>query len=297
MEQLESPILFLIFNRPDLTETVFKRIRDVKPKHLFIAADGPRKGNESDALKCEETRKAVLSQIDWDCDLRTLFRENNLGCGNAVSQAITWFFEEVEMGIILEDDCLPDFSFFCFCQEMLSYYSDDKRIMMISGLNICNHWKSDIQSYHFSYFGGVWGWATWKRSWKLFDFNIELWNSQQIQNLLLSKYFSHFKKERVKLYSQLYNKEIDTWDIQWGFCRLINSGLSIIPSKNLVTNIGFRADSTHTKKRPGWYDIEPHVLRDVRTHDFVLADKEYDEIHLALTHGSKKCRKYKLFKF
>ena len=124
MEQgeFETPVLFLIFNRPDLSQQVFERIREIKPKQLFVAADGPRATHPDDAQKCADARRVTLNIIDWECEVKTLFRDENLGCGLAVSQAITWFFEQVEMGIILEDDCYPDLSFFRFCEKLLDYY-------------------------------------------------------------------------------------------------------------------------------------------------------------------------------
>ncbi len=170
---LRTPVLLVIFNRPKTTQLVFEAIRRAKPARLYIAADGPRKNVESDIKNCAEARK-IVEQIDWDCAVQTLFRNGNVNCGRGPSSAFTWFFEHEEEGIILEDDCLPSQSFFWFCQELLEYYRDDTRVMHIGGNNFLNGWKKDNDySYYFSRSGHIWGWATWRRAWKMFDFNIK----------------------------------------------------------------------------------------------------------------------------
>ena len=153
---LETPLLFLVFNRPEVTRQVFSRIREAQPRRLFIAADGPRGGHLADEVQCKQVREIVLA-VDWDCEVKTLFSEVNLGCGKAVSSALDWFFNIVEEGIILEDDTLPDESFFTFCQTLLSKYRHVPQVMQISGFNVCGTWKEPFQSYHFSHFGGIWG--------------------------------------------------------------------------------------------------------------------------------------------
>jgi hypothetical protein len=153
---LETPILFVIFNRPEVTRRVFAKIREVKPKFLYIAADGPRPGKIDEDKECEATRN-IIHQIDWDCEVSTLFQENNLGCREAVSSAISWFFDNVEAGIILEDDCLPARSFFFFCQELLQLYKDEECVMMISGDNLCPEGAESKYSYYFSRYGQIWG--------------------------------------------------------------------------------------------------------------------------------------------
>jgi len=236
----------LVFNRPELTKRVFEIIRKIKPTKLFIAADGPRLDREGEIEKCEEVRK-IATQIDWDCELITLFRDENLGCGKAVSQGISWFFEHVEEGIILEDDCLPDLSFFRFCEELLAYYRNDDIIMSISGSNILGYpYKKNEQSYFFGH-GGIWGWATWKRAWAKYDFKMHQWSNPLIKKLLQEGLQS---KEWYDYYFQMfdatYKGELDTWDIQWLYTILISKGLCINPSVNLVKNIGFGDFATHT---------------------------------------------------
>ena len=156
-----TPILFLIFNRPEVTFAVFEQIQKIQPKYLFIAADGPRNYKENEL--CKATRD-VVQKIDWDCELKTLFRNENLGCAKNVSSAIKWFFDHVEKGIILEDDCYPDLSFFSFCEELLNYYDNNDRIMAISGFNAQLGIKRTKHSYFFAEIPLVWGWATWRKA-------------------------------------------------------------------------------------------------------------------------------------
>ena len=168
---IDTPLLFIIFNRPDVTLRVFNELKKQKPKYLFIAADGPRAGFEDDIDKCKRVREVVLNEIDWDCEVKTLFRDLNLGCGHAVSGAIDWFFENVEKGIILEDDCLPNKSFFYFCENLLESYKENDEVFAISGANFQDK-KIGKASYFFSKYLYVWGWATWRRAWENYDFDL-----------------------------------------------------------------------------------------------------------------------------
>ena len=243
---LNTPILFLIFNRSDTTQKVFDAIRRVKPRQLFVAADGPRIGKEGEKEKCEETRN-IIKQVDWDCEVKTLFRNENLGCGKAVSGAITWFFENVEEGIILEDDCLPDPSFFQYCEELLEKYRFEDQVMHIGGNNfLFNKIKID-DDYYFSRIPHIWGWATWRRSWLKYDFNILDWTAVKTSKDFNNLFDKYIIKGWINIFNKIYNHEIDTWDYQWTYCILKNNGLCINPKVNLVSNIGFSELATHTK--------------------------------------------------
>lgn len=239
------PVLFLVFNRPDLTQKVFERIREVKPKRLFVAADGPRPDVPGDVQLCSRTRQ-IIEKVNWICEIKTLFREDNLGCKNAVSSAIDWFFEHVEAGIILEDDCLPHQTFFRYCGELLEYYKDDPRVMHISGDNFLQGRHTITSSYYFSKYPHVWGWATWRRAWLLFhewdkklsglDIDFRIFKSQSERNFWLD------------LLEQLQSHRMDyTWDYQWALTCLANKALCVMPKSNLVSNIGFGQDATHTQ--------------------------------------------------
>ncbi len=245
----ETPILFIVFNRPDCTQKVFERIRSIQPKKLFVAADGPRLDKAGEKENCDIVRK-VVSEIDWNCDLKTLFREENFGCKKAVSNALDWFFAQVEEGIVLEDDCLPDLSFFRFCQELLEKYRDDTRVMHIAGTNFHGAWCREPEySYYFSNFGSIWGWASWKRAWKLYDVDMtaypEIKRKEYLKDICRSKDELEF---RISIFDQVSSGQLNTWDYQWTFARLINSGLSIVPKENLITNIGFSINATHTNR-------------------------------------------------
>ena len=244
------PILFIVFNRIEPTKQVFAKIKEVAPKQLFIAMDGPRKNIQGEAEKCENVRNWVLSQIDWDCELHTLIREENLGCGKGPAEAISWFFDQVEMGIILEDDCLPNDSFFKFMEELLVKYKDDNRIMQISGTNRLGtyQYKHSSQSYYFAKYASEWGWGTWRRAWNLYDFEMSAWEDNNVkkiirQTLLKDEYYRILERIFDKTFK---NPQVSWWDYQWGFAKDINNGLSIVPAKNLVSNIGFGVDATHT---------------------------------------------------
>ena len=246
---LHTPVLLIIFNRAHTTQQVFDRIRQVKPSRLYVAADGPRPNVETDIMKCAETRR-IVEQVDWDCEVKTLFQEKNLKCGVAPATAISWFFEHEEAGIILEDDCVPSKSFFWFCQELLEKYKHDTRIMHISGNNYLNGWRKDNDySYYFSNKVNAWGWATWRRAWQLFDFNLkaypELKQKGYLKGLFLNKFEETYRLSKLEeAFASISNGDI--WDYQWEFTVYSNSGLCIVPEVNLVRNIGFGEDATHT---------------------------------------------------
>jgi len=243
---LNTPILFLIFNRPKTTQKVFDAILKAKPKKLYVAADGPRKNKIGEKELCEVTR-AIIKQVDWPCKVKTLFRKENLGCGKAVSLGITWFFDNEKMGIILEDDCLPDPSFFPYCKNLLEKYKDNEKVMMISGDNFISEKVKLKESYYFSRYCHIWGWASWRRAWKKYDYNMLKWPEFESCGKINS-YFSSFEERFFweRTFDLAYRHKISSWDAQWGFACLSNEGCAINPSVNLVSNIGFGDDSTHT---------------------------------------------------
>lgn len=247
--QLRTAVLFMIFNRPDTTKQVFEAIRKAKPPRLYVAADGPRADKAGEGEKCEKTRQIAM-QVDWDCEVKTLFRDKNLGCKYAVSGAIDWFFENEEEGIILEDDCLPSQSFFWFCEVLLEKYQNDLRVWHIAGYN---HYPERIKksSYFFTRMPSIWGWATWKDRWK--SYNISIPEEQKMLRFLENQSMNrHWQKifGRIEL--------VDTWDFQWGHCVLVNNGLSVRPSVNLIRNIGFGDGATHTSGTD-YHVIENHA--------------------------------------
>ncbi len=277
--KLNTPVLFLIFNRPELTKKVFEIIREAKPPKLFIAADGPRLNNPDDIEKCKKARN-IINQIDWDCELYTLFREENLGCKKAVASGITWFFNNVENGIVLEDDCLPHISFFRFTEELLEKFKDEEKIMMISGYNACNEWAPESYSYIYSIYGSIHGWATWKRAWKYFDVSMNGWSKIENQNIIKT-YIDDKKqwKSRKIIFDDTYSGKIDTWDYIWTFTRFLRSGLAIIPSRNLVKNIGWGKDATHTTmKIPKGMATDFHeMIFPLKSNNLIIIDRDFDK--------------------
>lgn len=240
-----TPILLLIFNRPAVTQKVFNQIRLINPKYLFIAADGPRPEKHEDILLCQKTRE-IINQIDWDCEQKILFREENLGCGWAVCSAIDWFFNQVEEGIILEDDCFPDRSFFPYCDELLKKYREDESIFVISGTNLQNGIKRGEGSYYFSNYPITWGWATWRRAWKHFNYEIPHFDQHFLSGHLdhVFQSFSEKRYWRKKIQKSVIEKR-SIWDYQWFFSIWVNQGIAIIPNSNLIVNLGFDNLASH----------------------------------------------------
>jgi hypothetical protein len=246
MIQFNTPVLFLIFNRPDTTQKIFEVIREIQPKHLFIAADGPRKNKPDDIQKCKETRM-IFNQIDWECELKTLFRDENLGCGRAVSSALTWFFNNVEEGIILEDDCLPDLSFFSYCEELLERYRENDEVMLIAGSNCHSEIVPPDVSYYFASVLSIWGWAAWRSTWQKYVYDANKISQKQFKLALNSSFRSNkIKRYWLWIFDLMRMHQTDTWDYQLFFSILINKGLSIVPCKNMISNLGFNENATHT---------------------------------------------------
>jgi len=271
---LNTAVLFLLFNRLDTTKQVFKAIRQAKPPRLYIAADGARETKEGEDTKVAEVREYIISNIDWECEVKTLFREENLGCKMAVSGAIDWFFDNEEMGIILEDDCLPSQSFFWFCEELLEKYKDDMRVGQISGDNFQKGIKRGEGDYYFSIYSHIWGWASWANRWNNYDVSLD--NIKDIK----------FIKKHIKDYSEIFywniifnkmkSNKIDTWDYQWFFNLWNNNQLTILPNINLIENIGFNADATHTTGESEFANLKSYELIIKQYPNDVLADKEAD---------------------
>ena len=242
---LSTAVLFLVFNRLDTTKQVFEAIRQAKPPRLYVAADGARANKEGEADKAQAVRDYIMQNIDWKCEVKTLFQEENLGCKYAVSGAITWFFENEEQGIILEDDCLPSQSFFLFCEELLERYKDDMRVGQITGDNFQNGIKRGDGDYYFSVHNHIWGWATWRDRWKEYD--VSLAGMEDVEFLWQVFNDTDEKKYWEKIFYKMKNNQIDTWDYQWSFALWNVKMLTITPNINLVKNIGFGVDATHTK--------------------------------------------------
>lgn len=250
---LNTPVLFLVFNRPETTQRVFEAIRIARPVRLYVVADGARESKgQVEFERCEEVRK-IATDVDWDCTVTTLFRNENLGCGRGLSGGINWFFEHESEGIILEDDCLPSPDFFRFTSELLAKYRYDTRVMEIGSNNFEEGYNRDKDySYRFSKLTYIWGWATWRRAWQLNDFHMKHYNEVNDKQLLEASYPGIFERDFFQyVFKKMHNGDEKLssrtiWSYQWQFACLINSGLIIVPNRNLVINLGFGIEATNT---------------------------------------------------
>lgn len=302
---LSTPVGFLIFNRPDLTEQVFAAIAQAKPKKLFVVADGARHSEEAE--KCEKTR-AVIEKVDWDCEVLTNFSDTNMGCGRRIASGLDWVFSQVEEAIFLEDDMLPAPSFFHFCETMLDRYRDDDRIMHINGDNSYNQDRTGY-SYYFSKYVHVWGWASWRRAWQHYDYSMKTWAQFQREGMFELVCDCPYEQQYwAEIFEQMYEDPqiINTWDYQWMYACWSQGGLAIAPSKNLISNLGFnRADAAHTVgddpraklSTTDLWNIEhpPFVVRhraaDLHTFDYVFGGKGMKEQDIEQRKLSTKIRR------
>jgi hypothetical protein len=274
---LDVPVLFFVFNRLPEVERVFEAIRQARPSRLYLAGDGPRPERRGEVLKCEAVRRHVTGKIDWPCEVRTFFKDSNAGPRIAIGEAITWFFENEEMGIVLEEDCLPGPEFFPYCEELLEKYRDDERVMHISGT--CQLPDLDREdSYFFSRYPRTWGWATWKRAWSGYSLEIDDLESdlRQIKHLFTAPGERNYWERILRRYDA---GKIETWDYPWALTIWKRDGLSVYPTVDLVKNIGFTSDAVHTKPWKdyrGWADTEIGELGGIRHPEEVRADDELD---------------------
>ena len=257
---------------------MFETIKLAQPSHLFVAADGPRDHVEGEKERCEQAR-AVIDAVDWDCEVKVLFRDENLGCGVAVSSAISWFFDQVEEGIILEDDCMAHPAFFGYCQDLLEAHRVDRRVMMIGGTNFLPEEQQKIKKAHFSRCPMVWGWATWRSAWKLYDKSMS-----QLPDLIRSGKWKGLHEDTAALYywMRCFCKcvEIDTWDYQWFYSILVNDGIVANAGVNLIQNIGIGEDSTHTSNgyAPILTDIEEKDFLALPVTSDLIVDEKFDHM-------------------
>ena len=259
--KLTTPVAFFIFNRPDSTEKVFHEIAKAKPAKLFVIGDGPGANHTGEYKRVADTRE-IICRVDWDCEVITNFSESNLGCKERVSSGIDWVFEQVEEAIFLEDDCLPAPTFFRFCQELLYCYRHDQRIGMISGdsFQFGNHRNDD--SYYFSKYVHVWGWASWRDRWvESYDVNMTKWPRIRDEGWLADIVGDTSEASYWQtIFERVHRDEIDTWDYQWVFANWVEGRLSITPAVNLISNIGFGENATHTKWRSVFSDMKAEEI-------------------------------------
>jgi len=271
-DTFRTAVLFMVFNRPNETKQVFDSIKKAKPPRLYVACDGPREGREDEVKHVDVVRK-IATEVDWPCEVKTLFRKNNLGCKKAVSTSINWFFEHEEQGIILEDDCLPDPSFFIFAEKMLQKYKGDKQIWKICGNNPKNT-GSKSSEYFLSKIPSCWGWASWRDRWHHYDVNMNYWNKKS-ELVIHDKVPRHVYRDYKNCFKQTKLGLIDSWDYQWTCLILINNGFVIKPYANLISNIG--AIGLNSSKVEHWH-FAPlgHFVKNKNKNYKVIFDLDQD---------------------
>jgi hypothetical protein len=274
----EVPILLCIYNRPQVTARTFAEIAKRKPKHLLIAGDGPRMDRPTDFEQVELARQ-VVRDVDWDCNLQACFLNENLGCRKQMARAISWGFSQFEQMIILEDDCLPDPSFFSFCQQLLERYASRHEVMTIAGINHLN--LPGTNDYRFSKYPFIWGWASWRRAWRHYDLEMSQWRSPEVQANVLSRFTESPSEQEYwhQIFEAQSQGKIDTWDYSWTFASWLNQGLTIVPRDNLVSNIGFGLAATHTVDGSSQLANFPTRTLTLSNHpDSIRQDKEWDRV-------------------
>lgn len=292
---LKTPVTLIIFKREDTTRRVLEAIREVRPQKLYIIADAAREDRFDESKKVEATRLLVENYIDWDCEIKKNYAKRNMGCKKRVESGISWVLSQEEETIILEDDIVPSTDFFFFCQEMLERYRNNKEVLMVSGYKRVENYVID-KPYFFSAFSSIWGWATWRRAWKLYDTDLTTW-PQNKKNKNLQWLMSYPSLLWVIWETEYtYRKEIDSWAFVWNYSRYYNKGIGIVPGVNLIENIGFNLeDATHTKgmqKRDFSYGKMNFPISEV----FLCRDMEYDREYIRRYYNGWKaivefCRK------
>ena len=274
-----TPLLLIAWRRPHTLRQVINAIRPVAPTRLYVACDGPNPERPGEAEKVAATRAVIEHEIDWPCQIERLYSDVNQGCSVGPIRAISWFFEQVEEGIILEDDCVPHPDFLPYCTTLLERYRHDTRIWCISGNNFQKgQWRGD-GSYYFSRYNHCWGWASWRRCWQYFDANLSQWPALRDGGLLDTIFENPMERKYwadIWQRTHLRTESITWWDYQWTFTCLSNGGLTALPNRNLVNNVGFGEDATHTTGA-----AEPSVtdqgLGELKHPSFVLRDATADQ--------------------
>ena len=277
----DTPVLFIVFNRLSTTKKVFEAIRQRKPVKLYIAADGPRKNVDGDSHKCMEVRNYIDANIDWDCQVTRLYRDENVGVDYGISKAISWFFENEEEGIILEDDCLPDPSFFDFCANLLMVYRNDERVFVVSGNNFMFGKQVGSASYFFSRYAHIQGWATWRRAWKFYDVSMknypEFIKTNQLKNIFNDNVITSLWKLKLNTIYKQADKSQVTYHFAWNYNMMCQNSLCVVPNENLISIIGFGPDATHsTDSKSKFSSQSTQSINHISHPEFIIADIKAD---------------------
>lgn len=283
-------VTYIIFNRPDAVRESFERIREAKPEKLYVVSDAAKPGDEASAEKVKQCREYVETHIEWDCEFHKVYAEENMGCRDRVASGISEVLSHEDDTIILEDDILPAPEFFPYCMELLERYRYNPKVMMISGCNLLK--EAPISTpYTFSCFASIWGWATWARAWEHYDVKVADWpevrESGKLKRVMSGFPYEVFKRE----IESVYTGAKDTWDIQWDYCRDVNRGLGIVPRENMISNIGFGSDATHTT----WESTEDFtygkMVIPIAGHPPVKRDTVYDAAYIRKNYGSGRVKR------
>lgn len=280
MSKVFTPVLLVFFNRPDTFKKVFEKIREVKPSKLYLFQDGAR--NRKDEKAILECRK-IAEKVDWECDVYKNYQKENLGCGQGPYQAISWVFQHEETAIILEDDCVPDKSFFVFCDELLKKYEKDTRVGMITGLNHFETWDCGSASYLFAKTGANCGWATWKRVWETYDYRLDCFEDEHILHLLKGNFLS--KRIENSIITRLLRtrkriltgEKLSYWDLQFEANKYIYNWLAIVPQKNMISNIGVGEESTHNSRESFFNNMRVYEMKNIVHPQYLIQDTAYDK--------------------
>ena len=305
--KIDLPVLLIFFTRPDTFKKVFEKVKEARPSKLFLACDGPRPGRD-DAEKIAECKK-IAEDIDWECEVYTNYADANMGCGIRPQSAIGWALSIVDRIVILEDDCVPDLTFFPYMAELLEKYKDDERICMVSGLNHFKEWDCGGYSYGFAQNAAIWGWGTWARVWKTYDYTVSTVENPYIRKLLKNNITHKRASEgRLAIWSKTVKRlaegeSLSYWDSQFGYVKFSQGQLGIFPKENLIFNIGVGINSTHAniqikdnKWKKGMLHFIPTAPMEIplKCPEFVICDREYDNaVDNKWAHPNKFIRKAK----
>jgi hypothetical protein len=290
---LETPVVIIAFNRPDKTQQLITALAKTAPPKVYTVIDGPR--CESDINKCNKVRK-LLQNLPWNCQSQPIVSESNLGCRRRVISGLDIVFEQEDSAIILEDDCLPDPSFFPFCQTLLQYYLNDQRVMHIGGNNFQQGILRGDASYYFSRHTHCWGWATWKRAWQSIDRTMEHWQTFKDLDGMADWSTDELEKEfYMKELQKCYDGEIDSWAYIWGYSCLLNHAFGIVPQRNLVSNSGFGEDATHTTIDQWYSNLATDSIGSIRHPEFIIRNREADQFYFDKVIGGEEMRYNKTF--
>lgn len=285
MDPFTTPILFVLYNRLEVAKRTFEQIRKIRPQKLYVACDGYKKEKPGDQEKVESVRRWILGAIDWECQVKTRFAEENQGCKYGPANAISWVLECEAEAIILEDDILADESFFWYCRDMLERYKDDERVMLIGGYKALEDYPIE-GDYFFSAFGQIWGWATWRRAWSYYDIDMKKWQFYREKKLLFHVFGNDMATILTENMDWVYQGKLDAWDYPWTFTQVSNSGLTILPKCNLIENIGYGVDATHTSEQAVDF-CRKSLTFPLQMQENVVRNWEYDKAY------AKKCMKVK----